>query len=198
MKYRKKIPEKADSWMLGMLYIVDLRLVVRGTREVIKHRILMVGCEAADIERKLRWVFTQDKYLEISITHCAKVKEKIHVLSTTIMQEQAIPDAIIERPERSQEVFNSPQAAPIVSAEPAYDPRCYAVGIATTVRAADTDHALRKVGNALLKRAHGRSAAQASLSEDSTVTVEEIAFSDGFAKARDVSTESNKASFVRG
>ena len=42
--------------LLGMLYIANVRLVNRAS-ETIKHRILLVGCEADDIERKLRWLF---------------------------------------------------------------------------------------------------------------------------------------------
>lgn len=192
-KYRKNAPPVTDkAWLLGMLYIVSVRLVVKATGEKIKHNILMVGCESDDIERKLRWVFDPSLYMEFSVSGVEKVKEKIHILSTVITQDKAPALAIIARENGTQEV-----AYPTNRIEQ-YDPKLYAVGIATTILAKDEEHALRKVGYAITNSVGEHSHSGAKLSTDSTVTVEEIPRSSGYAMPRDVSNETNEASFVRG
>lgn len=80
--------------LLGMLYIANVRLVNRAS-ETIKHRVLLVGCEADDIERKLRWLFDATTYKEMSITGVEKVREKVHFLSTVITQAPAPPAAVL-------------------------------------------------------------------------------------------------------
>ena len=47
----------SDAAVLGLLYIVDVRMVERGTGEKLKHKLLVIGSEQSDIERKLRWMF---------------------------------------------------------------------------------------------------------------------------------------------
>jgi len=201
VKYRKtkaiKLAEarptetKQHDWILGMLYIVHLRLRNRAG-EKIKHRILMVGCEAADIERKLKWSFDMSRFDEFSITAIEKVKEKIHIISTVIEQQSEQPTVVIERDERSQLV-----GAPSANVQ-AYDPKLFAIGVVTTMKALDQEHALRKVGRALVNSSIGKSHDGPSLSPESTITVEEIAFPSGYATPRDVVNESNEATFVRG
>lgn len=188
VRYRRE--EKAP--VIGMLYIVDVRMVKKDTNEKIKHRILMVGSEASDIEKKLSWVFDLTQFDEFGVEGIEKVREKIHIISTTITQERSEPAAIIERETRTQEIGHQKR---IIER---YDPKLYAVGVVTTMVAKDPEHALRKVGRALINDATGLSHAGASLSEDSTVTVEHIPFSSGYALPRDVSSEVNPASFVRG
>jgi hypothetical protein len=46
-----------EAPLLGMLYIVDVNVLDKSTGETAKHKLLLVGCEADDIERKMRWIF---------------------------------------------------------------------------------------------------------------------------------------------
>jgi len=199
MKYRKKVntlsrpaEPKTHDWVLGMLYIVQLRLRRRDTGEKIKHRILMVGCEANDLERKLKWSFDMKVYDEFAITDIQKVKDKIHILSSVIEQDHSPAQATIERNEGTQEFPYPPQEIE------RYDPKVFAVGLATMVRARDGDHALRKVGRALINSTDGHSHAGAALSENSTLTIEEIPKPSGYAMPRDVTNEVNEPRFFRG
>lgn len=179
--------------MQGMLYVVDVRMQAIATGERLKHRLLLVGCEESDIERKLRWIFDQTVYSNLIVTGIEKVREKVHYLSTTIIQETAPSTPNIERADGTTPV---PQAKQSIEK---YDPHLFAVGITTTMLAKDREHALRKVGNALVASAtQGESHSAAKLSDDSTITVEQIAKSSGYALPRDVSKESNRARMVRG
>jgi hypothetical protein len=190
-KYRKAGSGTVN--VIGMLHIVEVRLVSKDSEEKIKHKLLMVGCEAADIERKLRWVFDASKYQSFSVTSVEKVREKIHTLSTVITQEKAETEATIKRIENTQQIAGVP------SMTEQYNPNLYAVGITTTILAADEEHALRKVGRALMERtSEVKSGTAPMLSADSTIQVEEIPKSSGFVRPRDVSGELNKAHFVRG
>ena len=179
--------------VLGMLYIANLRLV-NCANETIKHRILLIGCEADDIERKLRWMFDASMYKEISITAVEKVREKVHVLSTVITQAPPVPAAVIDRGTRSESVPGGPSQH-----VEKLDPLLFAVGVTTTMYALDQTHALRKVGRALIAHAtEGQSHSGPTLSENSTVQVEEIPKSSGYAMPRDVTHESNRAHLMRG
>lgn len=82
-RYRKK--EQAPA-TIGLLYIVRVRLVDGHTKEKIKHRLLMVGCERGDIERKLTWIFDPLKYSEMAVVDVRKVTDKIHIVNTVIEQ----------------------------------------------------------------------------------------------------------------
>ena len=200
-KYRKannvdhvarQIAERSAP-LLGMLYLVDVRLRVRQTGEIIKHRLLLVGCEEADIERKMRWLFDSTKYSELSIKGTEKVREKVHYLSTTIEQDDPVPKKVIDRGDHQDVVLQNR-----TTIEP-YDPHLYAVGLSTTMIGKDEKHALRKVARALLATAtDGESHSAAALSDDSTLTIEQIPFSSGYAKPRDTSDEVNKAHIMRG
>lgn len=199
MKYRRKtaIAPRAshveDASLLGMLYLVDVRLVRRSSGEKLKHRLLLVGCEHADIERKLRWIFDTTEYKEMSLSGIEKVREKVHFLSTVVTQPDEPVGPVIEREERSQIVHQQP-----ILVEP-YDPRVFAIGLVTTMLAKDEAHALRKLSTALLSQAtEGRSHSGAALSAESTLTIEEVPRSSGYARARDVSNESNRAHVMRG
>lgn len=181
------------SGTLGMLYLVDVKMVDKKTRETIKQRLLVVGGEEADIGRKIQWVIDVARYRNIVITGHEKIRDKVHVLHTFVEQEKPADLPIIERAERTEGVA---QAKPLTQSEP---PKLFAVGITTTMIAHDSTHALRKVAHALLNSASpGTSHAGASLSDDSTVAIEQIPFSSGYAKPRDVSNEANRAHFVRG
>lgn len=183
----------SDNSILGMLYIVEVRLVRADTGEKLKHKLLMVGCEQADIGRKLKWVFDSSEYKEFAITGTEKVREKIHFLSTVITQMDEPVSPSISRDEGSQVV---PQQKLLTQR---YEPKLFAMGVTTTMVAKDQGHAIRKLGYALISSVtEGKSHTGALLSQDSTVTIEEIPLKDGFAKARDVSNEVNKATFVRG
>lgn len=180
-----------NGQVLGMLYIVEVRMVLKSTGEKVKEKILLVGCESADIERKLKWSYDQSKYSEFSVKSVEKVREKIHVISTVITQEKSPASAVIDRSDGSQVIPH-----PVMTTSQPF--KKYAVGISTTVNAADREHAIRKVGRALINSSSEISHSGASLSEDSTVTVEEISYSSGYSSARDVSNEVNRATFVRG
>lgn len=202
MKRYRKIPAPArvdpavttpQQAVLGMLYIADVRLVRFATGEKVKHRLLLVGCEQQDIERKLRWVFDAREFSEFSLTGVEKVREKVHFLSTVVTAESRQPEPVVQVGERTQTVTQGRTAS-----EP-YDPHLYAVGITTTMLAKDEAHALRKVGSALIASAtEGQSHSAASLSNESQIRVERIPKSSGYAKPRDVSNESNRAHIVRG
>ena len=182
-----------EAPLLGMLYIVDVNVMDKETGETAKHKLLVVGCEADDIERKMRWIFDTGN-VSVMIKGAEKVREKVHFLSTIITKDQSISSPVIMRDENSQPINQfSPQLT-----EP-YDPKLFAVGIVTTMLAKDSDHALRKVATALMNRATvGKSHTGASLHDDSTINIEEIPKSNGYASARDVSSEVNKAHMVRG
>ena len=186
-------PRPMDAPLLGMLYIVDVTVTDKETSETAKHKLLLVGCEADDIERKMKWIFDTGN-VSLMIKGAEKVREKVHFLSTIITKDPSVSSPVIMRDENSQTVNQfSPQLT-----EP-YDPKLFAVGIVTTMLAKDSDHALRKVATALMNRATvGKSHTGASLHDDSTINVEEIPKSNGYATARDVSNEVNKAHMVQG
>ena len=179
--------------MIGMLYVVDVRLVKAKTREKIRHRLLIVGSEAQDIERKLQWIFDCTEYSEMSITATEKVREKVHFLSTVIEQVSEPVGPVVAVGERTMAV---PQQTTSIEA---YDPNLYAIGVTTTMLAKDEAHALRKIGRALIVQGtEGKSHSAAGLSDDSTVQIERIPKTSGYAMPRDVSQESNKAHVMRG
>jgi len=182
-----------EAPLLGMLYIVDVNVLDKSTRETAKHKLLLVGCEAEDIERKMKWIFDTGN-VNLMIKGAEKVREKVHFLSTIITKDESADSPVIMRDENSQTITQfSPQLTE------AYDPKLFAVGIVTTMLAKDSDHALRKVATALMNRATvGKSHTGASLHDDSTINVEEIPKSNGYASPRDVSSEVNKAHMVRG
>ena len=201
MRYKKKpallqqppARTPSETQLLGMLFVVNVRLVRHRTRETVKHRLLLVGCEHADIERKVRWMFDVTEYKEMSITGIEKIREKVHFLTTVVTQAGAPAEVSIARDEGTQQV---PQQKTTIEQ---YDPRLFAVGISTTMVAKDAEHALRKVGHALVSYAtEGKSHSGASLSEDSTVVIEEVPRSNGYAMPRDVSHEVNRAHVMRG
>lgn len=191
MKYRKV--NKQENNVLGMLHIVEVRLTKKKSGEKIKQKLLMVGFEAADIERKLRWIFDSTIYDTISISEVEKVREKIHTLSTIITQEKPEPSTIIRRNENSAVVGG----ATLESEQ--YHPNLYAIGVVTTMMASDESHALRKVGRALMNSTLDvGSSGGPRLSDDAVVNIEQIAKSSGYALPRDTSAEVNRAHFVRG
>ena len=50
-----------ETGIIGMLYLVDIKLYRKSSNEKIKQKLLVVGCEADDIERKLRWAIDTSK-----------------------------------------------------------------------------------------------------------------------------------------
>ena len=192
--YRKASPTNQQP-LLGMLYIVEVRLIRRGDNTSIKQRLLMVGCESADIERKLRWVYSADEYSEFGITGVSKVTDKIHVLSTHIRQIATAPAPIIKRADGTYAVPQTP-AARIPS-----DHKKYAIGLAAQLYARSDFHALEKVSHALLNEAAVLAHMPAGgyrLPPESMLIIEEVAAPSDLATARDVSNEINKAHLVRG
>jgi len=186
-------PRLMEAPLLGMLYIVEVNVMDKSTDETAKHKMLLVGCEADDIERKMKWIFDTGN-VSVMIKSIEKVREKVHFLSTIITKDASANGPVIMRDENSLSIKQfSPQLTE------AYDPKLFAVGIVTTMLAKDSDHALRKVATALMNRATvGKSHTGASLNSDSTINVEEIPKSNGYASPRDVSNEVNKAHMVRG
>lgn len=174
-----------------MLYIVSVRMILKETGEKIKEKVLIVGCRESDINSKLRWAYDQSKYSSFSVSEIEKVREKIHVISTSIKQEKSTDLAVIERSDGTKNI-----EYPAMKIEDQI--KKFAIGITSVVVASDEEHAMRKIGHAIINRTNGKSHSGASLSEDSTIVIEEIPFSSGYAAARDVSIESNKAHFVRG
>ena len=177
---------------IGMLYVVDVRMRNRATKEKVKHKLLVVGCEADDSARKLTWIFDSTQWDELSITSVEKVREKVHYISTTITQDNEVVAPVIDRGTRQETVRQSD--APIEQ----YDPHLYAVGLTTTMLAKDEMRAIRKVARALLADALQGHRSGPSLSEESTLTVERISMRSGYAMPRDVSSEINDAKIMRG
>jgi len=191
---RKPKATTTQIGVIGMLHIVEIRMVTKGGGEKIKQRLLLVGCEAADIERKVKWLYEFEKYEQFAVTGIEKVREKVHVLSTSTTDNvENVADATIKRAENTEQVHG-------LSAGVRGDARkLYAVGVTTTILANDEDHAVMKVGKALISRVSKiKSVEGPKLSANSVLQVEEIAMSSGYATARDVGSESNKAHFVRG
>lgn len=183
----------AVSGTIGMLYVVEVRMVDKVTREKIKHKVLIVGGEERDIDRKVRWIFDSSRYREMSVTGVEKIRDKVHILQTVITQDEATVLPVIERTDRTESI---PQGKTIIDSVPL---QLFAVGITTRMPAKDSVHALRKVGHAIVSSTlPDKSHSGASLSEDSTVVVEQIPFSSGYAMPRDVRNEANAATFVRG
>jgi len=176
-----------------MLYIVSVRMVKRSTNEKIKQRLLMVGCEKRDIARKIKWIVDGSKYNEVSITEVVKVRQKVHLLSTVTTQANELTGPVITQGETSRVVRQ------VTARGNDYKPNLYAVGITTTMLGKDEDHALRKVGHAVVSSVSDFDSHKgASLSADSKVVIEEIPHKSRTATARDVSNEINDAHFVRG
>lgn len=179
--------------IIGMLYIVEIRMVKKSTNEKIKQKLLMVGCERRDIARKMKWIIDGSKYDEVSITNVEKVRQKIHLLQTVVTQVNEPTGPVIQQGESSKVVSQSSLSGND------YKPNLYAVGITTTMLAKDEDHAMRKTGHAIIASVSDiTSRTGASLSGDSKVLIEQIPMKSRTASARDVSHEINTASFVRG
>lgn len=187
MKYRKA--QKVDA--IGSLYLVVVRLD-HHDGEIIRHRLLVVGVEERDIERKIKWLFDPRKYAVIKIISVEKIEEGVHVLSTSITEEKENPDAVIKRPERTENVIQGRR-------DSGRRVKRFAVGIATHIYGRDADHALRKIGRALKNTGSPiKSTSAPKLSAGSTVRVEEVGKGSGVAMPRDVSTELNRAVIFRG
>jgi len=180
-----------ETSTIGMLYLVNIKLTRKATNEKIKQRLLVVGCEAGDIERKLRWTIDTSKYDNFMIKSVEKIRNKVHVLGTTIEQlDEGLDGPVIVQGEGTKIVD---QTVDLVKSSR------FAVGLATQVIAVDEDAALRKVGHALVDHTLGNlSSSGAKLSADSVLTVEELAPRNSTARARDVSNEANHAHIVRG
>jgi len=80
-------PKPTEAPLLGMLYIVDVNVIDKETGETSKHKLLVVGCEADDIERKMKWIFDTGN-VSVMIKGAEKVREKVHFLSTIITKDQ--------------------------------------------------------------------------------------------------------------
>ena len=191
MKYKKAVKDD-PPWLLGMLYLIDVRVSVLSTREIMKHHMLVIGGEEADIERKLRWMFDVTKYTDIRITSCVRIREKMHILRTTLLKESTEPDAVIKRLNDVQNVFQPTQVA---SSE---NGKFWAVGLSTTMHGFDEGHCIRKIARALAEAyAPIKNKDAPVLSENSTLLIEEISEPSGFAMPRDVTGEANKAHIFR-
>jgi hypothetical protein len=189
-RYKK---ESTQTGVIGMLYIVDVSMSDKGGLKRVRQKLLLVGCEEADIERKIKWIIDGTKYNSFTIKSIVKVREKVHVLSTVYKEAAEVTTPTINRDGGTQVV---PQGKTITKK---YEPKLFSVGLATTMIGEDEKHALRKIGNALIASASDvKSHSAASLSEGSTLVIEEIALSSGYSKGKDVSAEINNATFVRG
>jgi len=175
-----------------MLYVVEVGMVNISTKKKTRKKLLLVGCERADIARKMKWIIDGSKYERVKVKNIEKIRSKVHLLSTVIVQEKVRTNNIIQQGERSVEVHQTPK-------HEEYEPKVYAVGVTTTMIAKDESSALRKTGHALvsLNSKLGDKGA-ATLSTDSTVTIEEVGFGSQHARARDTSSEINDAQIVRG
>lgn len=184
---------RQEHAVIGMLYIVSVRFTDRRSREITKQRLLVVGSEEADIERKLRWIYETDNFCEFALTSVEKVREKIHVLSTVVTQPSEPKKNTILREEGRQEEIKEPPTPDLP------EMIHYAVGITTRVYARDHYHALRKIAAAINEHAtDGPTSTTSRLSSDSVLQIEEIPKTSPIARARDVSNRLAPAQFVRG
>jgi hypothetical protein len=188
----RSAPLNMESAVIGMLYIVNVRFLDAKTKETSKQRLLLVGGEEKDIERKLRWIYDADKYAEFSVTGIEKVREKIHLLSTVVTQPQEKSKNTILRDEgRQQEVSEPAPDLPEMTH--------FAFGLTTRVYARDHFHAVRKVAAALNEHGtEGPTSTTARLSADSLLQIEAIPKVSNYVRARDVSHVKATAHFVRG
>jgi hypothetical protein len=171
---------KNNTGNMGMLFMVHVSMKNIANDELIKNKLLMVCDKSSGIEDKLKWIFDASKFSSLRILSAEKIRQKIHILSTVTTQDDVQPHASI-------------------SAKDSYNPKLYAVGVSTLIHAGDQNHALRKVGRALTEKGTAiKSSGTPTLSNDSTINVEEVPVSSGFSKARNVSSEINTAKFVRG
>ena len=183
----------SDAGVAGMLYVVNVRLVHALTDEKIKHRIILVGCERDDVERKLRWMFDKKTYSQFRVTSVVKVTNKVHILSTSITQPSPLSaDPIIMR-EGGSEMVGQSHEATIADGF-----KKYAIGLATSVLARSESHALRKLAATLADISIEEGGTGRKLSDGSTLTIEELSVNSGYATARDVTNEINNLHFVRG
>ncbi len=173
----------------GQIYLVKVRMERKDTGERIKHRLLVIGGDRDDADRRLKWHFDAGQFTTFSITNFKRVSASVNVLSTEIHQDASTADQAINRAEGTVRVQTSHGAT-------IGDMKVFAVGVTTKMIARDSEHALRLTGQALIARGVGEGAFQ--LSEDSTVMVEELHRPSQFATARDVSAEVNRAHIVRG
>ena len=176
-----------SNMTIGMLHIVDVRTENTKTGEVGRHKLLMVGTEASDIERKLKWIFDASLYDSVVIKSVEKVRDKVHTISTKITQTKTAESSACGNPllrggGSITESFG-----------------VYAIGVVTTLVGRDPDHAIRRLGGALGSRGvQTKSNSSLLLPDDAQITVEELSAATGFVKPRDVSAEVNSARFVRG
>ena len=178
--------------MIGMLYIVHVRMIKKTTKEKVKQRLLMVGCEHKDIARKINWIIDGSKYESVAITDIVKVRQKVHVISTVITQHKEQIGPIISGTENSKYVD---QVVPF-DRNPS---KLYAIGLTTTMSGCSKGHALRKTARALAISTTDeiKSSNEPSLSEDSIIQIEEIPFRSQHVRARDTSSEINPAHVIR-
>lgn len=181
-----------DKQVLGMLYLVSVRLYDRKSGEKIKHKILVVASEIGDIERKVKWMFDYSLYDQFSITHIEKIRQKMQIISTKITQIKTQTTPVIKQGEETKIVQQGTIADQL-------ETKLFAIALSTKLIAFDEDHALRKLGKILINTGlHIKPTNAPLLSEKSKLIIEHIAGQSGYALPRDVSEQINTAHFVRG
>ena len=175
----------------GFLFLVKIK--ESDNESLLYHEVLIVANTENEIESRLKWSLDIPNTSSLKIVSASKIKQKIYMIKTTHKSTETPPDSIVKRLEGTNNVYGANQ----VNSD--YKPKLYALGVSTLMPAADESHAIRKVGKALMSKGlKVKNSNSPTLSDDSTLSVEEVSFSSGFSSARDVSSEANKATFVRG
>jgi hypothetical protein len=175
----------------GMLYIATVQMTHLATKERIKKQLLIVGTKREDISLKLAWFFDQKKYGGIHIKSLMKLRDKVHVLRTTVKKPKQKPALPVDK-KQCKVVDQVPGKAP----EQEY--HRYSVGMSLNITGVNENHILRKLGTCFTSMGSLDHRETASLPEGATLTIEEVPMKSGYAAPRDVTHEINKPTFVRG
>ena len=180
--------------IVGNLYLVDVCMDHKIVDETSVSRFLMVAENEEELDSRFNCQFDVSDYKSVRITNVQKIKQKMHMLSTRI-EPARVHGQVVKRAEGSKKVLQSNSMKDLSE----YNPKIYAIGISTTIVAADQSHAMRKLGSYLtISNTLGGSKSNSPLSENSKILIEEVAKSSGFAMPRDVSNGAERAHMVRG
>lgn len=163
--------------MLYRVWVNERRI---DTGEEYSHECFVVARERQELDARLRWVFDVTRS-QFTVVNVEKIREKIHFISSKKKQDKA-----------------KKESAPVVSAS-SYNPNIYGVCVSATIVAKDEDHALRKMGSGIVSLGStGFSHRSNANAEDFNIKIEAVPAKSQHSRARDVSNEINKATFVRG
>lgn len=175
----------------GSLWLASVRLTDEVAQEASTLDVLCVADTKDDLCARLRWALDIPIGVDVYVMQADKMRGRAYVVSRRVQPMEA-PANHMQRPDGSVPVPQ--QSASRV------DLPLFAVGCATSIRARDESHALRRVGSALMASGAPKTAAErgAQLPDGAQILVEQISEATGIAMPRDVSTLKVRAHIVRG